>query len=153
MGSSGRATTMKKITPGNQRKTSTAKIKLWILKRPIKRIRMRKNPRRLKNQRTKKGIRRESRKTLENLGEAKQRRKRRKRRMKTNRGDLPGGLQLNGLLGPPMTPENSSFLIKWKGSDEADLVTAKEANVKIPQIVIKFYEERLNWYDTKEGED
>ena len=44
-------------------------------------------------------------------------------------------------------------MIKWQGSEEADLVAAKEANTKIPQVVIKFYEERLNWYDNNEGED
>ena len=40
------------------------------------------------------------------------------------------------------------FLVKWKSLDGTpllDVVLSEEANKKMPQLVIKFYEEKIHW--------
>ena len=43
------------------------------------------------------------------------------------------------------------FSVKWKDSDLSDIVSSKEANLMIPQLVIQFYQERVDWGEEEES--
>ena len=56
------------------------------------------------------------------------------------------GLTAEEILGAGFRPGGQlCFLVKWRGSSKPDLVLAAEANVKIPQIIIQFYQARLRF--------
>ncbi|XP_022643578.1 chromobox protein homolog 1-like [Varroa jacobsoni] len=63
------------------------------------------------------------------------------------------GLEAEKILGATDAAGELMFLMKWKDSSDADVVPAKVANVKCPQVVIKYYEERLVWDSSTCGKD
>ncbi|XP_077279574.1 chromobox protein homolog 5-like [Temnothorax americanus] len=59
------------------------------------------------------------------------------------------GLEADKILGSADDNGELMYLIQWKGTEAVDMVSAKEANAKCPQIVIQFYEDRITWSKAK----
>ncbi|XP_032591811.1 heterochromatin protein 1 isoform X2 [Drosophila grimshawi] len=60
------------------------------------------------------------------------------------------GLEAEKILGASDNNGRLTFLIQFKGVDQAEMVPSTVANLAIPQMVIRFYEERLSWYSDNE---
>lgn len=59
------------------------------------------------------------------------------------------GLLPDSIIGATDASGELMFLMKWKGCEEADLVPARQVNIRCPEIVINYYENKIPWYTSK----
>ncbi|KAI9579164.1 hypothetical protein GQX74_014781 [Glossina fuscipes] len=57
------------------------------------------------------------------------------------------------ILGVTLIQKRLIFLMQWKDEEGLSFLSAAEAYSKYPQIVIKFYEERVVWNSDEEDDD
>jgi len=55
------------------------------------------------------------------------------------------GFEAEKVLGATDSAGELMLLVKWRHSDEADLVPARIVNIKCPKLVIEFYEQHSFW--------
>lgn len=59
------------------------------------------------------------------------------------------GLEPDRIVGATDASGELMFLMMWKNCKEADLVPANQVNVRCPEIVINYYENKKQWYSKK----
>ena len=64
------------------------------------------------------------------------------------------GLEAEEITGATFETGKIFFSVKWKDSEVTDIVSSKDANLMIPQLVIQFYQDRVDWGEAgEEGEE
>jgi len=63
------------------------------------------------------------------------------------------GYEPERILGATDSSGELNFLMKWKDVEETDFVMATEANIKCPDLVIAFYESRIDWFTTEDDDE